>query len=74
MHHDDVKPAVLDEGQVARLQKFEHELGEEAVVIAYSKTLEPVELTPEQVKRLREVEEELGVYLVAWRKAGGPCS
>ncbi len=73
MHHDEAKPAVLEEGQVRRLQDFEHELGEDAVVIAYPRTLEPVELTPEQVKRLREVEEELGVYLVAWRRPGGKC-
>jgi len=68
MNNHEARPAVLEEGEVHRLQQFEHDLGDDAVVIAYAKTLEPAELTPEQLRRLRQLERELGVYLVAWRK------
>ncbi len=74
MNHEQPKPAVLDENQVHRVQQFEHELGDDAVVIAYAKALEPAELTPKQLDRLREVEKELGVYLVAWKRPDQVCA
>jgi hypothetical protein len=60
----------LDDDKLAKVKRLESELGGDSLVVAYTKTLEPAELTAEQLARLREIEEELGVLLVAWRKPG----
>ncbi len=74
MNDHEPRPAVLNEDQVHRVQQFEHDLGDDSVVIAYAKTLEPAELTPEQLDRLRKIEQELGVYLVAWKRPDQVCA
>ena len=74
MPHHRPRPAMLDDAELARVKRLEDELGDDAVVVAYAKTLEPAELSAEQLERLRKMEEELGVYLVAWKKTGMVCA
>ena len=74
MPHHRPRPAMLEDAELAQVKRLEDELGDDSVVVAYAKTLEPAELSAEQLERLRKMEEELGVYHVAWKKPGMVCA
>ena len=69
MSGDAPKIAVLGDEDLARVRALEEELGEDVVIIAYDKPLEPARLNREQVDKLTDVELTLpAAYLVAYRK------
>lgn len=70
MSHHAPAPAVLDDEKLAKVKQLEGELGDDSVIVAYTKTLEPAELRAEQLTRLKQIEQELGVVLVAWKRSG----
>lgn len=61
--------AVLTDEELAAVRALEEELGEDVVVLAYDKPLEPARLNREQQDRIMDVEATLPkAYLVAYRK------
>lgn len=69
MAGSDPKIAVLTDQELARVRALEQELGEDVVIIAYDKPLEPARLTREQMDKISDLEQELQhAYLVAYRK------
>ena len=69
MAADIPKTAVLGDEELAKVRALEKELGEDVVIIAYDKPLEPARLNREQQDRLMDVEATLpSAYLVAYRK------
>ena len=69
MTEDAPKMAVLTDEEVAKVRELEQELGEEVVVLAYDKPLEPARLSRELQDKLMDVEATLPrAYLVAYRK------
>ena len=70
MPHHRPTPAVLDDDKLAKVKRLESELGDDSVIVAYTKTLQPAELSGEQLARLKQMEEALGVLLVAWKRPG----
>ncbi len=69
MSEQSVKVAMLGTDEVAKVRALEEKLGDDYVVLAYDKPLEPAELTDEQLTQLKDVEAELDTaYLVAYKK------
>ena len=69
MSGDDPKIAVLNDEELAKVRELERELGEDVVILAFDKPLEPARLNREQVDKLMDVELTLPpAYLVAYRK------
>lgn len=69
MTDEEPKIAELSEDEVGKVRALEGELGENVVIIAYDRPLQPATLSQEQVDKLMEVEQELpDAYLVAYRK------
>ena len=59
----------LSEEQLAKLRAAEAALGENVVLLAYDRPLEPAHLTPEQMDLLHNLEAELRcAYVVAYRR------
>ncbi len=74
MGKEEVRIAILSAEEVARVEALERELGEDYVVIAYDKPLQPAELDDEQLRELRRAEAEIGkAYLVAYKKPQAPA-
>jgi len=66
--------AALSEEQLAKLRAVEAALGDNVVLLAYDRPLEPAHLTPEQMDLLCDLEAELGcAYVVAYRRPR-PCA
>jgi len=69
------KPAVLSDEELSKVRALEAKLGDNVVVVAYAKTLQPAKLKPTDLQRLKKVEQELKhVYLVAWSKPSPPAA
>ena len=69
MSGDDPKIAVLNDEELAKVRELERELGEDVVILAFDKPLEPARLNREQVDKLMDVELTLPTaYLVAYRR------
>ena len=69
MPADEPKLAVLDDEAVAKVRALEEELGDNVVVVAYDRPLEPANLTAEQLEKVQDVEYGLvNTYLVAYRR------
>ena len=63
------KIAVLNDEELAKVRELEAELGEDVLIIAYDKPLEPARLNRDQVDRVMDVELTLPTaYLVAYRR------
>ena len=65
MPHHSPTPATLDDAELAKVKRLEGELGDDSVVVAYAKTLEPAELSAEQLARLGRWRRNLGC--TGWR-------
>jgi hypothetical protein len=73
MTENEPRMAVLTDEEVATVRALERELGDQVVVLAYDKPLEPARLSREQQDRLMDVEATLPrAYLVAYRKPVDP--
>jgi hypothetical protein len=73
MSENEPKMAVLTDEEVATVRALEQELGEEVVILAYDKPLEPARLNRDQQDRLTDVEAALPrAYLVAYRRPASP--
>jgi len=73
MPQDAPKLAMLNAQQVAKVRELEAQLGDDVVILAYDKPLEPAELTDEQVEKIKQAEAELEkVYLVVYKNPLSP--
>jgi len=73
MQEPDVKLAQLSDEQLERVQALEDKLGDNVVLLAYDRPLQPATLSPEQVDEVMQLELEMpNAYLVAYRKPKAP--
>jgi hypothetical protein len=61
------KLAKLTQDQLEEIKKLE-ERWKGVILLAYEKSAEPAQLSPEQLAKIQNMERELGVILVAFRK------
>ena len=68
------KLAMLDDEALAKVRALEQDLGDNVLVVAYDRPLEPANLTPEQLEKVNDVEYGLSnTYLVVYRKPKPPA-